>query len=76
MFAGGLDGHLRAYSTSDGKLLWDVDTARDYSTVNGVRARGGAIDGPGPTVMNGLVLVNSGYTRYGGIPGNVLLYFR
>jgi len=75
VFAGGLDGHLRAYSTTDGKLLWDVDTARDYPTVNSVKARGGAIDGPGPTVMNGLVLVNSGYTRYGGIPGNVLLAF-
>jgi polyvinyl alcohol dehydrogenase (cytochrome) len=75
IFAGGLDGHLRAYASSDGKLLWEVDTAREYRTVNGVKAQGGAIDGPGPTIMNGMVLVNSGYTRYGGIPGNVLLAF-
>ena len=26
-------------------------------------------------VANGLVLVNSGYTRYGGIAGNVLIAF-
>jgi polyvinyl alcohol dehydrogenase (cytochrome) len=75
VFAGGLDGHLRAYAATDGKVLWDVDTVREYQTVNGLKAQGGAIDGPGPTVMNGLVLVNSGYTRYGGIPGNVLLAF-
>ena len=53
----------------------DFDTVRDYQTANGVKASGGAIDGPGPVVANGLVLVNSGYTRYGGIPGNVLLAF-
>lgn len=75
VFAGALDGHLRAYNTTDGSLLWDVDTVREYSTVNGVKAKGGAIDGPGPLVINGMVLVNSGYTRYGGIPGNVLLMF-
>jgi polyvinyl alcohol dehydrogenase (cytochrome) len=75
IFAGGLDGHLRAYAAADGRVLWDVDTVREYQTVNNVKAQGGAIDGPGPTVMNGMVLVNSGYTRYGGIPGNVLLAF-
>jgi polyvinyl alcohol dehydrogenase (cytochrome) len=70
-----MDGHLRAYSTRDGKVLWDFDTVRDYDTVNGVKAKGGAIDGPGPIVVNGMVFVNSGYTRMGGIPGNVLLAF-
>jgi polyvinyl alcohol dehydrogenase (cytochrome) len=75
ILAGGLDGHLRAYAATDGTMLWDVDTALEYQTVNGVKAQGGAIDGPGPTVMGGMVLVNSGYTRYGGMPGNVLLAF-
>jgi polyvinyl alcohol dehydrogenase (cytochrome) len=75
VFAGSLDGHLRAYSAQDGKLIWDFDTVREYQTVNGVKASGGAIDGPGPVVVNGMVLVNSGYTRFGGIPGNVLLAF-
>jgi polyvinyl alcohol dehydrogenase (cytochrome) len=48
---------------------------REYQTVNGVKAKGGAIDGPGAIVANGMVLVNSGYTRQGGIDGNVLLAF-
>jgi polyvinyl alcohol dehydrogenase (cytochrome) len=43
--------------------------------VNGVKATGGSIDGPGPVVVNGMVFINSGYSRFGGIPGNVLLAF-
>jgi polyvinyl alcohol dehydrogenase (cytochrome) len=75
VFSGSLDGHLRAYSAQDGKVIWDFDTVREYQTVNGVKASGGAIDGPGAVVANGMVLVNSGYMRFGGIPGNVLLAF-
>ena len=48
---------------------------RDYTTVNGVKGKGGAIDGPGAVVVNGMVFVNSGYSRFGGISGNVLLAF-
>jgi polyvinyl alcohol dehydrogenase (cytochrome) len=75
VFSGSLDGHLRAYSTKDGHILWDVDTIRDYQTVNGVKARGGAIDGPGPVLVGGMLYVNSGYGIFGGAPGNVLLAF-
>ena len=56
-------------------MIWDFDTARDFTTVNGVPGRGGALDGPGAIIANGMVLVNSGYTRQGGMPGNVLLAF-
>ena len=38
-------------------------------------ARGGAIDGPGPTVAGGMVFVSSGYGLFGQMPGNVLLAF-
>jgi polyvinyl alcohol dehydrogenase (cytochrome) len=75
VFSGSLDGHLRAFSTEDGRILWDADTAMDYSTVNGIRARGGSLDGAGPVVVGGMVFVNSGYPRFGGMPGNVLLAF-
>jgi len=75
VFSGTLGGLLRAYSTEDGKLLWEYDTAHDFETVNGVRAKGGAIDGPGALVIQGMVFVNSGYSRFGGLPGNVLLAF-
>ena len=64
-------GYLRAYATGDARLLWEVDTARDYPTVNGVSARGGAMDGPGPTIVDGMLYVNSGYAQWGGLPGNV-----
>ena len=74
-FSGSVDGHMRAYSTSDGTILWDVNTIDVYEGVNGVLGRGGSIDGPGPTVANGIVYVNSGYPTAGGTPGNVLIAF-
>ena len=75
VFSGSVDGHMRAYSSEDGTILWDFDTAREYSTVNGVKGHGGSIDGPGAVVVNGMVYVNSGYSRQNGTPGNVLLAF-
>ena len=75
VFSGSLDGHLRAFATADGKVLWDFDTVRDYATVNGVAAKGGSLDGAGAVIVDGMVFVNSGYPRFGGLPGNVLLAF-
>jgi polyvinyl alcohol dehydrogenase (cytochrome) len=40
VFSGGMSGYLRAYATDDARLLWEVDTARDYPIVNGVSAAG------------------------------------
>jgi len=74
-FASSNDGHLRAYAASDGQVLWDFNAMRDFETVNGVKAHGGSIDGPGAVVAGGMVFVNSGYSRNGGVPGNVLLAF-
>ena len=73
--SGSVDGHLRAYSTTNGTILWDFDTIRPYETVNGVDARGGSLDGPGPAIGGGMLFVNSGYPTAGGMPGNVLLAF-
>ena len=75
VFSGSIDGHLRAYSTATGAVIWDVDTAREFETVNGKPARGGSMDVGGPAVVNGMVFVNSGYGQWGGMPGNVLLAF-
>jgi polyvinyl alcohol dehydrogenase (cytochrome) len=75
VFSGAEDGHLRAYSSSTGEVLWDTDTAREFDTVNGKAAHGGSIDAAGPAVVNGMVFVNSGYGQWGGMPGNVLLAF-
>jgi polyvinyl alcohol dehydrogenase (cytochrome) len=75
VFSGSIDGHLRAYSTATGAVIWDVDTAHEFETVNGKPARGGSMDVGGPAVVNGMVFVNSGYGQWGGMPGNVLLAF-
>jgi polyvinyl alcohol dehydrogenase (cytochrome) len=75
VFSGSVDGHLRAYATGTGKILWDVDTAREYETVNGKAARGGSLDAAGSAIVNGMVFANSGYGQWGGMPGNVLLAF-
>jgi polyvinyl alcohol dehydrogenase (cytochrome) len=75
VFSGDLGGRLHAYSTKDGKIVWEVETAHDFETVNGVKANGGAMDGPGPVIANGILYVNSGYGFNGGMPGNVLLAY-
>jgi polyvinyl alcohol dehydrogenase (cytochrome) len=75
VFSGGLDGHLRAYSAEDGRILWDVDTKGEYHTVNGVPAHGGSIDGAGAVVVGGMLYVTSGSAFVGTIPGNVLLAY-
>jgi polyvinyl alcohol dehydrogenase (cytochrome) len=75
VFSGSDSGRLRAYSTSDGKVVWEYDAAREFKTVNGVPARGGAIDGGGAAIVDGMVFVDSGYGSIYGLPGNVLLAF-
>ena len=75
VFSAANDGHLRAHSAENGRILWDFPTMREFQTVNGVKASGGSIDGPGAVVVDGMVFISSGYPRNGGVPGNVLLAF-
>ena len=75
VFSGSVDGHMRAFAAEDGRVLWDFDTAKTFPTVNGVFGRGGSLDGPGAVVAGGMVYINSGYSRNGGMAGNVLLAF-
>ena len=72
---GSLSGVMRAFDADSGELLWHYDTVREYESVNGARAYGGAIDGPGPVIADGRVYLTSGYAKFGGLPGNVLLVF-
>ncbi len=75
VFSGALDGHLRAYATTNGKIIWDYDTNREFKTVNGLPGHGGALDVGGPVVAGGMLFVNSGSAQRNGLPGNVLLAF-
>jgi polyvinyl alcohol dehydrogenase (cytochrome) len=75
VFSGGVDGRLRGYSTADGKVLWEFDTAQEFTGINGVKGKGGAMDGGGPAIAGGMLFVGSGYGIWGGLPGNMLLAF-
>ena len=76
VFSGTLDGVMRAYSTEDGRIIWEYASAREDTAVNGVQAKGGALNGPGPAIVGGTLFMNSGYSAIGGNGGgNVLLAF-
>jgi polyvinyl alcohol dehydrogenase (cytochrome) len=75
VIAGSMDGGIRAHAAATGELLWEYDTNRNFETVNGVPGNGGAMDGPGAAVADGMLFVDSGYISLIGRPGNVLLAF-
>jgi polyvinyl alcohol dehydrogenase (cytochrome) len=75
VFLCGSDGKMYALSTVDGHILWEYDTARPFETVNKVAARGGAISSIGPSIVNGMLFIGSGYAVTGTNSGNVLLSF-
>jgi polyvinyl alcohol dehydrogenase (cytochrome) len=73
VFSGATDRMLRAYSTVDGQILWEFNTAQTFPTVNDIPGKGGSLRGPGPTVAGGMLFTGSGYA--GNVAGNVLLAF-
>lgn len=75
VFAGALDGVLKAYDAKTGKELWAYDTQRDFEAVNGVPAYGGSIDSDGPILVDKQLFINSGYAKFNEKAGNVLLAF-
>lgn len=75
VIAGSHDGGIRAYSTTDGKVLWQFDTNKEFTTVNGVKASGASIDGSPLIVANGMIFLNSGYGGIAARTGNVFLAF-
>jgi len=76
VFSGGLDGVVRAFDVASGELLWRAETARPISADNGVQGHGGAIDVSGQVLADGWLYVQSGYSMFGQLPGNVLLAYR
>ena len=76
VFSGGWDGKLRAFSTENGKPLWEYNMLQEFQTVNGVAAKGGGMGAPGPAIAGGMLFAGSGYVfGANGAPGNVLLAF-
>jgi polyvinyl alcohol dehydrogenase (cytochrome) len=76
VIAATLDGTIHALDEATGKLLWKQATAKDYTTLNGVPGKGGAIDAASLYAANGLLITNSGYGSFGQKPGNVILAFK
>jgi len=76
VFSGALNGILRAYDLTDGDILWEVATALPFDSLNGVEGHGGAIDVDGQVLAGDWLYVQSGYSMFGQLPGNVLLAFR
>ncbi|NWG47417.1 MAG: PQQ-binding-like beta-propeller repeat protein [Alphaproteobacteria bacterium] len=75
VFAGALDGTIRAFDAVSGAVLWSAATQRAFDTVNEVTARGGSIDAGSPVIADGHVYVMSGYQSFNQVAGNVLLAF-
>jgi len=76
VFAGGMDGLLRAYDPATGKVLWQFDSSREFAALGGARGQGGSVGGSaGPVVYDGMLYQTSGYGIYFHMPGNVLLAF-
>ncbi|ALO45975.1 PQQ-binding-like beta-propeller repeat protein [Pseudohongiella spirulinae] len=76
LIAGNIDGRLFVFDTESGEILYQYDTAIEFSTSNGVDARGGSIDAHSISAGAGMVFVGSGYDRFRQQAGNVLLAFR
>ncbi len=76
VFAGGMDGLLRAYDPASGEVMWRFDTAAEFTALGDQVGQGGSIGGSaGPVIRDGMVYQTSGYGIYFHMPGNVLLAF-
>ena len=76
VFSAGLDGKVRAFDIASGKQLWQTETAKPFEADNGISGHGGAIDVSGQVVADGWLYVQSGYSMFGQLPGNMLLAYR
>lgn len=74
IFSGAWDGHMRAFSSENGSLLWQVDTALPRQGVNGAAVKGGRIGGYPVTIGNNHVYIVSGSNTVER-PGNALLVY-
>jgi polyvinyl alcohol dehydrogenase (cytochrome) len=75
VFSAGLDGKVRAFDIASGDILWQAGTAKPFAANNGINGHGGAIDVSGQVLADGWLYVQSGYSMFGQLPGNMLLAF-
>ncbi len=75
IFAPALDGKVRAFDIAQGELLWEFNTAQSFDTVSDTSAHGGAMDNVSVQFAGNMVYMQSGYSTFGQLPGNILLAF-
>jgi len=75
-FSAGLDGKVRAFDIASGEVLWQTTTAQPFDADNGIEGHGGAIDVGGQVIADGWLYVQSGYSMFGQLPGNMLLAYK
>jgi polyvinyl alcohol dehydrogenase (cytochrome) len=74
VFAGAMDGVMRAHDADTGKVIYQIDTTKPFTSISGEMATGGSFGGgSGATAKNGLVVISSGYGIYAHMPGNMLM---
>ena len=66
LFAGSLNGIVKALRASDGAELWSYQTAVAVTDVDGEVGKGGTSDLVGPIPVGKELFVNSGYATFGG----------
>lgn len=76
VFAGALDGMLRAFDAESGEVLFSIQTWKQYESVNDRVTFGGAIDVHGPMLYEDILLVQSGYSTFAQAGGNALIAYR
>lgn len=73
---GSLSGYYFAHDQKTGEIIWELDTNQEFPSVNGVPAKGGAIDATGPVFSGDYMVINSGYSTFGQLPGNAVLVYK
>jgi len=75
VIGGGFDGWLYVLNKNTGELIWEFNTAVDFSAFTSLPSHGGSIESDGPVVIDNNIFINSGYQYGGRLGGNVLLNF-
>jgi polyvinyl alcohol dehydrogenase (cytochrome) len=76
VLAGSLNGTLKAFDSNNGELVWEFDSKRPFITLNGVPAHGGSLDNTSFAIGGGYLILQSGYSYFNQMPGNVMLVLR
>ena len=75
-YTGSLAGDAYAFNVTTGAVAWRYQTAKSFDTVNGIPGHGGSIDNPGVQAAGDMLFVQSGYSMFGEMPGNLLMAFK